>query len=400
MRNCIVIICFIFSVSLNAQTDLVANYNFDACDLTDALGISTDATAVEPLDCVCGVVGSGMQLGNGLDSLIFDQSLTPVFSEDFTLSFYVRLDNPQDRVDLISVQSEDCSIDSSLTIRYNNNSKQFSFEIGERLENVIELFADADESLCWHHIVISKSEETYFLYYNGVLAEEERAVKAFIIDPLHNMSISSSACNGIIDNAFTGVIDELRIYNRFLSILELEGLNEFPDQIVNQDTTIFLGDGIQIVTGESCSTSPSWTPTDGVDNPTVLDPFITPLESTTYTLNLPGSVCSTIDMISINVIDPSDLDCNSLLLPNAFTPNGDNLNDVFGISNEFIIEGLERFEIFDRWGEKVFEAGDKNQKWDGSFKGKAVNPAMFLYVVGYSCKGEDYVKSGNVSVLR
>jgi len=386
--------------NLVAQSGLQASYSFDACNLSDQSGLSPDAIAAEALDCQCGVVSSGIQLGNGLDSITFDSSLIPLFSDDFTLSFYVKLINPVDRVDIFSIQSDECMVDSSLIIRYNNISEQFSVEIGERLENVIELYADLDPDVCWHHIVFSKSAETYFLYYNGVLAEERAAVKSFLMDPMHNMSISSSGCLGIIDSPFSGVIDEFKVYNRFLTSIELEALNEYPDLIINQDTTIFLGDALQIVSGESCSTAPSWTPIDGVDNPTMLDPILTPTETTTYTLNLPGATCSTQDLINVNVIDLEELDCTDLLLPNAFTPNGDNLNDVFGISNEFIIDELKRFDIYDRWGERVFSTVNKNVKWDATFKGKEVNPAMFLYVIGYTCKDDDYVKSGNISVLR
>lgn len=400
MRVFYILLLGLLFLDISAQTGLQASYSFDNCDLSDQSGSSPDASAVEPLDCQCGVLSSGMQLGNGLDSIIFDNSLIPLFSDDFTLSFYVKLINPNNRVDIFSIQSDDCSVDSSLVIRYNDISKQFSVEIGERLENAIELYADIDPEVCWHHIVFSKSEETYFLYYNEVLAEENAAVKSFLMDPTHNMSISANGCLGIIDGPFTGVIDEFKIYNRFLTSLELESLNEYPDLILNQDTTIFLGDALQIVTGESCSNSPSWTPIDGVDNPSVLDPILAPSESTTYTLNLPGGTCSTQDVINVNVIDIDELDCTELLLPNAFTPNGDNLNDDFGISNEFIIDELERFDIYDRWGEKVFSTVNKNTKWDATFKGKAVNPAMFLYVIGYTCKDEDYVKSGNISVLR
>jgi gliding motility-associated-like protein len=386
--------------SLMAQDGMVAYYSFDACDLSDMAGIGPDASASQSLVCECGVISSGLEFGTGLDSVIFDNSLTTIFSSDFTLSFYVQLDNPADRVDIFSALPESCMIDSSFAIRYNNLTEQFTAEIGERLENLIELEADIDLSVCWHHIIFSKQEDDYFLYYNGALADEQRATRSLTIDPAYNLAISSSACSGVIDNPFTGIIDEIKIFDRFLTPIEISQLSEFPDQIINRDTTLFLGDGIQIVTGESCSPSPSWSPVSGVDDSSILDPFISPTESTTYTLDLPGAGCSTSDTIRINVIDPDELDCENLLLPNAFTPNGDNLNDNFGIANEFIIESLDKFEIYDRWGERVFSTTDKNEKWDATFKGREVNPAMFLYVVAYTCRGESFVISGNVSVLR
>ncbi len=249
-------------------------------------------------------------------------------------------------------------------------------------------------------MVFAKNENDYYLYYNGELVDEVVANNALFLDPGNSFDVSANNCNGLIDNPFQGYLDEIKLFDRFLSPIELTELSLFPDKIINQDTTIFLGDALQIATGESCSTSPSWSPTTGVDNPNILDPMLSPMQSTLYTLSLPGPNCSTSDTIQVNVIDPDSLICTDLLLPNAFTPNGDNLNDVFGISNEFIIEDLGRFEIFDRWGESVFYTTDKNITWDGSFKGKPVNPAMFLYVVSYTCKGQDFTKSGSISVLR
>jgi len=390
----------LFSLVSWAQQGLIADYSFDSCMANDELGIQADGQVFPTVDCVCGASGSAMQFGSGLDSLLFPANLTSVFSDDFTLSFYVKFINPASRVDLISARSEDCQVDSSFIIRYSDVSKTFNIEIGETFNDFIELSADIDESVCWHHIVFSKKDMSYFLFYNGELAEEIVAVKEFMIDPINTLAISNSACLAVIENPLTGIIDEVKIFNRFVEVNELDQLNVFPDQIINQDTTIFLGDAVQIITGESCSTNPSWSPTTDVSDPNILDPILTPQVSAEYILSLPSAGCSLNDTIRVNVIDPDELDCSDLLLANAFTPNGDNLNDDFGISNSFIIEELDQFDILDRWGEVVFTTNDKNGRWDGSFKGSDTNPAMFIYIVQYQCKGESYTKSGSLSVVR
>lgn len=105
-----------------------------------------------------------------------------------------------------------------------------------------------------------------------------------------------------------------------------------------------------------------------------------------------GKSCS--DSISIYIQDKDKLDCKKLLLPNSFSPNGDDLNDNYGISNKFIIDELKSFEIFDRWGTRVFQTFDPNATWDGIYRNEKVNPDKFVYKVKYICKGEEHLKQG------
>ncbi|NJO86590.1 MAG: hypothetical protein HC821_00410 [Lewinella sp.] len=75
-------------------------------------------------------------------------------------------------------------------------------------------------------------------------------------------------------------------------------------------------------------------------------------------------------------------------------------NESFGISNPFAIPELVTFEIFNRWGGRVFVTTDVFGKWDGSFDGQDVNPGVHLWRVVYRCQGQDVVKTGSVTVLR
>ncbi|MBO6518362.1 MAG: gliding motility-associated C-terminal domain-containing protein, partial [Bacteroidia bacterium] len=113
-----------------------------------------------------------------------------------------------------------------------------------------------------------------------------------------------------------------------------------------------------------------------------------------------GIACSIVDSIRINVIDPDDLSCEEVFLPKAFTPNDDGLNDTYGISNPFAIQELISFEIFDRWGGRVFYTENPQDAWDGYFKGVPVNPGIMLYKVNYICEGEEKISTGSVTILR
>ena len=94
------------------------------------------------------------------------------------------------------------------------------------------------------------------------------------------------------------------------------------------------------------------------------------------------------------------MDCGSLFIPNAFSPNGDLSNDELCIYGAQCIEVLQ-FRIFDRWGEKVFESADPNFCWDGSYQGKMLNSGVFAYYLSATFKnGEKVDFKGNVSLIK
>lgn len=94
-------------------------------------------------------------------------------------------------------------------------------------------------------------------------------------------------------------------------------------------------------------------------------------------------------------------ECGKLAVPNAFSPNND------GHSDLFVLHGWENcvstfsFLIFDRWGAKVFESENPALGWDGTFNGKALDPAVFVYYINAeTLSGEKISKKGNISLIR
>jgi len=69
---------------------------------------------------------------------------------------------------------------------------------------------------------------------------------------------------------------------------------------------------------------------------------------------------------------------DGIFIPNSFTPNGDGLNDVLRVYS-YKIKELQ-FEIFNQWGEKLFETRDQSRGWDGTFKGKTQPTGVYMYV--------------------
>jgi gliding motility-associated-like protein len=88
-----------------------------------------------------------------------------------------------------------------------------------------------------------------------------------------------------------------------------------------------------------------------------------------------------------------------VFVPNAFTPNGDHENDVLYVRG-VMIEGMV-FRVFDRWGEMVFESLDRDFGWDGTFRGKALDPDVYDYYLKAVCiDGNESIIKGNISLMK
>jgi gliding motility-associated-like protein len=90
----------------------------------------------------------------------------------------------------------------------------------------------------------------------------------------------------------------------------------------------------------------------------------------------------------------------ALYTPTAFSPDGDGINDYFSISGQGLLDA--QVEVYNRWGQMVFKSYTLDQKWDGSFKGKAVPTGSYTYKIKTTSYGDNQkiVGSGIVSLVR
>jgi len=90
-----------------------------------------------------------------------------------------------------------------------------------------------------------------------------------------------------------------------------------------------------------------------------------------------------------------------LFIPNTFTPDFDNKNDVFIPQGFGIVDEGYGFMIFNRWGEKIYETHDWGDGWDGSYKGKLVQQDTYVWKIVYKdVNGERHEKHGHVNVIK
>jgi gliding motility-associated-like protein len=94
-----------------------------------------------------------------------------------------------------------------------------------------------------------------------------------------------------------------------------------------------------------------------------------------------------------------------VFIPNAFTPGGDGVNEIFKPVCLFIAEnglGVDyNFAIYNRWGEKLYQTNNPAEGWDGTFKGQTVMEGVYIYTfdaVGYD--RQQYHLKGSVTLMR
>lgn len=163
-------------------------------------------------------------------------------------------------------------------------------------------------------------------------------------------------------------------------------INSYQVSLGN-DTTICPGDQLVLSPGtfssylwQDNSASPTFTVTQtGIYNVTVKD----------------ASGCPASARIEVTV------DCPDLFFPNAFTPNNDGTQDVFGPRGRSFNVAYYRLVIFNRWGQQVFESVDPLMKWDGDFHSKKQPAGTYIWRVDYQLPGKNLItKNGYVVLFR
>ncbi len=172
-------------------------------------------------------------------------------------------------------------------------------------------------------------------------------------------------------------------------VLRVEGMNEcFDTDTVNvtvyprlgldagNDTSVIESQSITINTTGGPYVSYNWEPATGVDDTNSANPTISILQTTTYMVSAETDQgCIDRDTITISLAE-------RLTIYNAFSPNGDGINDYWDIDYANLYPDIT-VEVFNRWGERLFSSKgySDDKRWDGSFNGTDVPVGTYYYVV-------------------
>lgn len=182
----------------------------------------------------------------------------------------------------------------------------------------------------------------------------------------------------------------------------------FSFEVLPADTTLELEESVVLglsVTSPNYTDSSivlvTWYPTLGLNCSDCIDPTVLTYEHyTEYTATVSyqggdGELCTALSNTVIVVENNLEL-----FIPNAFTPGSfDDVNNVF----EVFGEGIEyvTMQIYNRWGEKVFESSNQRVSWDGTFKGELQSPGVYSYYVNVEyLDGKVIDRKGSVTLIR
>jgi len=214
--------------------------------------------------------------------------------------------------------------------------------------------------------------------------------------------------NGQITNPATNLCEG----TYYVTITDANGCHAYDTIVVHDSTTfppvinawadddtIYNSQSTGIHVTHITGASYSWSPPNGLSSSTVPDPTASPTVTTTYIITIEDVYgCAIYDTVTIYVLEVN-CDEHGIYVPNAFTPNGDNNNDILYVRSNVISKIY--FTIYDRWGEKVFETSDINKGWDGTFRGKPCDPGVFVYYLEVTCiDDQKNLRKGNITLIR
>jgi gliding motility-associated-like protein len=177
--------------------------------------------------------------------------------------------------------------------------------------------------------------------------------------------------------------------------------------------TIELGLDIELEYGDSTQLFPEinipwsqvdsivWMPADVLSCTRCPNPFVYGLHNAVVRATIYAGGCVDQDALVLRAeLEPE------IYIPNVFSPNGDNINDHVTVFTDDKVRRVVYLEIFDRWGNLVFIGRDFPPNipplgWDGTFKGKPMNPAVFAYIAQVELiNGQTLERKGDITLLR
>jgi gliding motility-associated-like protein len=157
----------------------------------------------------------------------------------------------------------------------------------------------------------------------------------------------------------------------------------------------YIKTGERIKLEGSGGSSYYWRPGHGLSSQNVASPLASPDKTISYILTVrDASGCESVDSVTVNVV-------GDVYFPGAFTPNGDGLNDLFGLlPRDAVGVKLLEFGVHNRWGERVFVGYRLSDRWDGTYKGRPCELGTYYYHCIYSVGSRSYMLKGDVTLVR
>lgn len=346
-------------------------------------------------------------------------------SGDFTVEFYMKQDNPAGVPQ--SIISKGDASGAGFGIGINGGFITVGITDGTNPVNFSGFTQVSDGA--WHHIaVVFDRLNSATIYVDGVYDNDANISGVGNINNTDILIAAAVLTGGLPNGFYGGYLDELRIWTGALTTAELisrsvthlnpssftnlVGYWDFNDltapQVIDCSPTGATGtmlNGVALppdAPALAWAFTPKWS--TGQNGQTTI--FVNPTDTTTYRVEIGYCKYFSVDSITIAVVPCEDIDpatrISSVWAPNAFTPNGDNKNDVFLVQGS----NLSSFEImiFNRLGNIVYHSRNILNSWDGTLEGDVMKDDVYTYVInytGYNNDGElqQFQKYGTVTIM-
>lgn len=170
-------------------------------------------------------------------------------------------------------------------------------------------------------------------------------------------------------------------------------------QLPVPDTVILeTGQEIQLIAKEGFALY-QWSPPGDLSCTDCPDPIAHPESSSSYRLTVTdGNGCTATAEYRVLLFPPCDP--QRLLVPNAFTPDGDGNNDVFKVAPYEGFEQVLSLQIYNRWGQRIYLGSGPKAAWDGTADGKPAPADVYVWILEADCGGVAGRLVGDVTLLR
>lgn len=149
-----------------------------------------------------------------------------------------------------------------------------------------------------------------------------------------------------------------------------------PEANAGPDKRIHEGEFVQLDgTAAGTNVSYTWRPFYNIDNAAILQPMVHPTQDTLYTLTVTSQVgCGSVsDAVLIRVLQKVEI-------PNAFSPNGDGINDVWNMPKLITYPEADVY-VYNRFGQPVFHSRGYSKPWDGTLNGNRLPFGTYYYMI-------------------
>jgi len=171
-------------------------------------------------------------------------------------------------------------------------------------------------------------------------------------------------------------------------------VNVEASPVITVDSVFAVLQGGEVVLGAKASGSGltyKWSPSTGLNQDNILDPIASPNQDTQYTLTVTSAdSCIAVTSVFVSVL-------KNIVIPNAFTPNGDGINDNWDIQYINSYPNCT-VQIFNRYGEQVYYSVGYPIPWDGKYKGSNLPVGTYYYII--DPKSGRKPVSGYVTIIR